>query len=132
MDTLLVLAGVGQLALALVSLAIPAMLGWREETKRLEPLTRAVFWTYASYIWGTNVCMGLVSTIGAHWLLSDTPLAKAVCGFIALYWGARLLIQWFVFRKHAPPGRIYVLAEWGLSGLFAFLTAVYGWVTIVH
>ena len=44
------LAGGIQLAIALASLAIPGQLGWREETRRLTPLTREVFWTYAAYI----------------------------------------------------------------------------------
>src|SRR5262249_48695914 len=35
MRTLVVLAGLGQLALAAASLAIPRVLGWREETARL-------------------------------------------------------------------------------------------------
>jgi hypothetical protein len=36
-------AGAGQLGLALGSLAIPAVLGWKEETQRLGKLTRSVF-----------------------------------------------------------------------------------------
>jgi len=43
-------AGVGQLALIVASLAIPRVLRWREETAKLRPLTRQVFWTYAIYI----------------------------------------------------------------------------------
>src|SRR5262245_3841914 len=48
---LLIAAGLGQLALAAASLAIPVILGWREETARMQPLTRQIFWTYAGYIW---------------------------------------------------------------------------------
>ena len=50
METAIRLAGAAQLALALASLAIPSVLGWREETRKLRPLTRQVFWTYAAYI----------------------------------------------------------------------------------
>ena len=67
MSLWVVLAGVGQLGLASGSLAIPRVLGWREETKRLTRLTRQVFWTYAYYIWSTNICMGGLSALAPGW-----------------------------------------------------------------
>jgi hypothetical protein len=132
MKTLLVLAGVGQLTLALGSLAIPRVLGWKEETSRLRTLTRQVFWTYAAYIWVTNVAFGLLSIAAPGWLLDGSGLARAVTSYITLYWGARLLLQLFCFdRSSAPPGAIYRAAEAALVGLFVFLTAVYGWLSVV-
>ena len=125
MHTLLLIAGVGQLALALASLAIPRLLNWRDETQKLDPLTRAVFWTYAGYIWATNVAFGLLSVAAPTWLLDGTPLARAVSGFIALYWGARVVIQLTAFGKYAPTGRGFRVAEMALVGLFVFLTVVY-------
>ena len=131
MKTLLMLAGVGQLALALGSLALPKILRWGEDTARLRPLTRQVFWTYASYIWVTNVCFGVVSTAMPEHLLDHSPLARAVTGYITAYWGSRVLVQFFYFdRSEAPPGAFYKLAEVALVGLFLFLTAVYGYATV--
>ena len=75
LDQVIVVAGVGQLALVLASLAIPRVLGWHRELMHLRPLTRQVFWTYAGYIWGTNLSFGLVSVIGPGWLLDRSPLA---------------------------------------------------------
>src|SRR5690349_14911641 len=43
MTSLVVLAGIGQLALAVASLVLPRVLGWRAETAKLRPLTRQVF-----------------------------------------------------------------------------------------
>jgi hypothetical protein len=126
--TLLVLAGLGQLALAFGSLAIPRILRWKEDTDRLRPLTRQVFWTYATYIWVTNVAFGLLSLAAPDWLLDGSGLACAVASYVALYWGARLFVQLFYFdRSAAPPGLFYRGAEAALVGLFVFLTAVYGW-----
>src|SRR5262245_9581161 len=126
LPTLVLIAGVGQLVLALASLAIPRVLRWGEETAKLRPLTRQVFWTYAGYIWFTNLCFGLVSLAPA-WLLDRSPLAACVTGFIAAYWAARVLIQFVYFdRSDAPPGLAVRLAEAGLVGLFVYLTLVYG------
>jgi len=126
MHGLIMIAGVGQILLALASLAIPKVLDWRRETAKLEPLTRQVFWTYSGYIWGTNVCFGLLSSLAPAWLLDGSPLARAVCAYIALYWGARVIVQLGFFRKHTPPGFLPRLAEWVLTIFFVALAVVYG------
>jgi hypothetical protein len=133
MRALVIAAGAGQLALAAASLAIPRVLGWREQTALLRPLTRQVFWTYAVYIWAFNVSFGLISVLAPGLLLDGSTLARLVCGFIAAYWGARLVVQlaWFD-RSDTPAGVRYKLAEAALVALFASLTAIYGaaaWLT---
>ena len=75
-------AGIGQLAIVLGSLSIPHVLRWGDDVAKLRPLTRQVFWTYAGYIWGTNLCFGLISTLAPGWLLDGSPLAAAVTAFI--------------------------------------------------
>lgn len=128
--TILILAGVGQLTLALGSLAIPLVLGWREHTAALPNLTRQVFWTYAGYIWTTNVSFGLLSSLAPGALLDGSLLARCVSGFIALYWGARVVIQFTYFdRSEAPQGAIYTFGEAALVLLFVSLTAIYGAIT---
>lgn len=120
-------AGVGQLSLVVGSLAIPRVLRWREDLAKLRPLTRQVFWTYAGYIWATNLAFGLLSTFAPRRILDGSPLAGAVCGFIATYWGARVAIQFLYFdRSDAPPGLATRLAEAALIVLFVYLTAVFG------
>ena len=130
---LLMAAGLGQLALAAGSLAIPRMLGWREDTAKLRPLTRQIFWTYAGYIWSFHICFGLLSLLAPDWLLDRAPLAAAVCGFIAVYWGARLILQFtWIDRSQAPSGAIFVAAEVALVTLFASLVLIYGAAFVSH
>jgi hypothetical protein len=124
---LLTAAGVGQLILITASLAIPRVLRWPEDVAKLRPLTRQVFWTYACYIWVTNLAFGFVSTFAPDWLLDGTPLAGVVCGYIATYWGARVAIQFVYFdRGDAPKGLRFTVGEALLVGLFVYLTLVYG------
>ena len=119
-------AGVGQIALALATLSVPRVLGWREETAKLRPLTREVFWTYAAYIWGAHFAFGLLSVLAPGMLLDGSTLAGLVCAFIAAWWGARLAIQFLVFDRSArPPGGIFVAAEIALVGAFAVFAMVY-------
>src|SRR3954451_8466689 len=104
LPTLVLIAGIGQLILIIASLAIPRVLNWREETAKLRPLTRQIFWTYALYIWCTNLSFGLVSLRPA-WLLDRSPLATCVTGFMTAYWVGRLLIQFcYLDRSDAPSG----------------------------
>jgi hypothetical protein len=128
--TVLVLAGLVQLAIALGSLAIPRVLGWRNEVRRLEPLTRAVFWTYAGYIWATNVALGLVTLLVPEELLARSLLARCICGFAGLWWAARLVLQLGWFRRHAPRGWLYAAADSALVSAFFALSVVYALVAL--
>lgn len=124
---LLCAAGISQVVLALVSLAIPRVLGWQQQTAPWRPLTRQVFWTYAGYIWFSNLSFGLLTALAPAELTARTLLAAAVTGFIGLWWAARLLIQFVYFdRTDAPRGVPFVLAEVALVLLFAMLTLIYG------
>jgi hypothetical protein len=124
MTTLLVLAGLAQLAIVAASLLAPRVLHWREELARLTPLTRTIFWTYAGYISATNLALALVS-LRADWLLTGEPLARAVAAYGALYWGVRFVLQMTCYRKHAPRGPWYALADAGLTLAFAFAAGVF-------
>jgi hypothetical protein len=127
------LAGLGQLVLAAASTTFPRTLGWHEELPKLRPLLRRFFWIYASYILGFNIAFGLVSTLRPAWLLGATPLAAAVTGFITVYWGARLLLQFAFDRRDIPEGAHFRIAEAALVALFVYLSAVYGfacWVNV--
>jgi hypothetical protein len=125
--TLIFWAGIGQLVLITGSLAIPRVLGWAEQTAKFRPLIRQVFWTYAAYIWATNLGFGLLSALSPGLLVDGSPLAGWVSLYIALYWGARVLIQFFYFdRSDAPTGPLVGVAEAALVTLFVALTAVYG------
>ena len=125
MQTLIVVAGVGQLVLVAVSPAIPVVLKWKEELTRVSDLTRRLFWVYAAYILCTNLCFGLISAFAPYALLDGSLLAVAVSGFIAVYWGSRLVIQFACFGNVKPTGAVYRFTEVGLVLFFVFLTFVY-------
>lgn len=130
---LLRVAGLSQIALIIGSLAIPKVLGWREDLKDLKVLLRQMFWTYAGYIWATNLSFGLISFFGPQLLLDHSPLATCVCGFIFAYWLARIVIQWTYFDvSELPTGLFHTIAKWLLEILFLALTVVYGMAIYVN
>ena len=130
---LILCAGVAQILLATASLAIPRVLRWPEQTATWRPLTRQVFWTYAGYIWFSNLSFGLLSALLPASLITGTPLAAAVTGFVTVWWAARLVIQFTYFdRTDAPSGVQYRIAEAGLVFLFIALTLIYGAATFAN
>jgi hypothetical protein len=122
------LAGWGQLALCAGTLALPRILKWREKLAATPKLERQMFLVYAAYIWATNLAFGLLSALAPRLLLDGSPLAACVLGFIALYWGARVALQfgYFDLKSARPPGWFYVAAEQALNVLFVGLTLLYG------
>jgi hypothetical protein len=130
-EVILILAGAGQLALALSSLAIPYLLDWREELQALKPLTRGVFWTYSSYTFATNVWFGVMSIAAAGPLAAGGLLARLVTGFITLYWGMRIVVQFTLYDRSVVKERLlFRFAEIAYLMLFVSLTLIFGFVTL--
>ncbi|MFN0007474.1 MAG: hypothetical protein ACKVXR_06155 [Planctomycetota bacterium] len=70
---------------------------------------------------------GLLSICFAAELAAPSPLARAVLGGLALFWGLRLLTQLFVYdsslwRGHARNTAVHIVAVL----LWLYFTAVFG------
>jgi hypothetical protein len=130
--TAIFLAGLTQIAIAASSLAIPGVLHWREETARLLRLTRQVFWVYAGYIFSTNLAFGLLATLAPATLIDRSPLAAAVAGFIAVYWLARVGVQFAVYDRSAASRPLFVVAEILYVLAFLYLGIVYSVATALN
>ena len=126
----LLLAGLTQLAIASSSLLVPHLLGWREETRQLRPLTRQVFWTYASYILVMNVAFGVLSLVMPRALSDGSSLARVLCAFLAAYWAARLILQFTYFDRSVAVRPLFRIAEAAYVLAFAYLAVVYSAVAV--
>jgi hypothetical protein len=126
LKTLLLLSGLAHFLLVVGSVAIPRLLDWSKALASVPTLIRQMFWTYAGYILAINLCFGLVSVLGPEELINGSFLAKSVTLFIALYWLARVVIQFTYFDKtDLPKGLIYTWGEVALVLLFIAFTVVY-------
>ena len=123
---LIFFAGWAQIALVFGSLAIPAILNWTRELAKVQTLLKQLFWTYAAYILCINLSFGLLSVFAYADLTNGSLLARALCGFIAVYWISRIAVQFAYFdRKSFPTGWRTRLGEVILLILFFFFSAVY-------
>lgn len=110
-QTLIVLAGIGHLALAVGSLAIPKTMGWREDTAKLKLLTRQVVWTYAGYIWFSHVAFGLLvrlligtGLVVAAWIVWIFTRSRVIATALILP-GLRLMLHFGLFNLLAGGWR---------------------------
>jgi hypothetical protein len=105
----------------------PQVLNWRESLKRLDPLSRQIVWVHGAFVVLTLIGFGLVSVFLPGSLTGGTLLARALCGFIAFFWAARLGVQFFVFD--AKPYLKTPFLKTGyhtLTLVFSYLAVVYG------
>ena len=97
LSLLLCICGAVHFGIFVAATLVPIVLDWRNELTKLDPLLRQLVWTYGAFIAMTIVGFGIVSILFAEDLASGAWLARAVCGFIAVFWTVRLVLQFFVF-----------------------------------
>jgi hypothetical protein len=133
MNTVLLLKFVSftYLGLLAAGLLMPSVVGLRQHVCALPTFIRQLFWVYYAFIGLSLGCFGLGTFFLADQLASGTPLARGVCGFLAVFWCARLVVGTFVFDL-----RPYLTNRWRRMGLaaanivFTCLPVVYGWVAL--
>jgi hypothetical protein len=128
---LLKLTALTYLGLIAAGLLMPGIVGLRQHISTLPKFIRQLFWVYYAFIGLSLICFGLGTFFLADELAAGTPLARAVCGFLALFWSVRFVAGTFVFDL-----RPYLTNRWRSAGLtaanvvFACLPVVYGWMAL--
>jgi len=128
LETHLRVAGVLLLLLAAVNTLLPKELGWRADLAKLSLVNRQIFLVHGAFIVLTVVLFGLLSLCFAAELAAPSPLARAVLGGLALFWGLRLATQLFIYdrslwRGHRRNTAVHVVAVL----LWVYLAGVFGW-----
>jgi hypothetical protein len=128
---ILKLTALTYLGLLAAGLLMPGTVGLRQYLSTLPRFIRQLFWTYYAFIGLNLICFGLGTWLLAEELAGGTPLARAVCGFLALFWTVRFVVGTFVFDL-----RPYLTNRWRRAGLtaanivFTCLPLIYGWVAL--
>jgi len=128
---LLKLTSLTYLGLLAAGLLMPGVVGLREHTRHLPQFIRQLIWVYYTFLALCLVSFGLGTFFLADQLASGAPLARAVCGFLAVFWSVRFVVGTFVFDL-----KPYLTNNWRRAGLtatnivFTCLPIVYGWIAI--
>jgi alginate O-acetyltransferase complex protein AlgI len=124
--------GLLHFGILIASALVPQVLDWRGELRKLAPLSRQLVWVHGAFIVLTIIGLGAIVTLNAPLLAGGaTLLARCVAAFIAIFWGVRLALQFVLF----DPGPLLTkpllkLGYHGLTFVFAYLAAVFGWAAI--
>jgi hypothetical protein len=127
MKSLLQFAAVLQLSILVASALTPRVLDWRTNLAALHPFLRRLFWVYGAFIVLVIIAFSTLTFLHADAMAAGEPVARSLCLFIAIFWGARLFVQFSIFNPR-PFLRtwFYQLGYHTLTVIFAFLVFVYG------
>jgi len=127
LETAVFLGGITHLGILSAGAVMTKVLNWKTELTKLNDLSRHIIWTHGGYVWLTILTFGLVSVFFPEHLVSNHPLGIAISGFIAIFWGIRLFIQFFGFDAKPHLSNYWLkLGFHGLTLAFAYFTLVYG------
>jgi hypothetical protein len=128
--SLIRLAGAGQLSVLVASALVPFRLNWKRDLAPLPRLHRQMYWTYGGYVVLGIIALGVISMACADELATGSGLARAVCGYGAVFWGVRLGLQAvFDVKPHLTAWWLAV-GYHSLTVLFLFFTAVYSYTAL--
>jgi hypothetical protein len=125
------LAAILHFGILLASALTPNVLDWRDELKKLSPLSRQLIWVHGAFIVLIIIGFGAISLLCAPELAAGSHLARILCGFISLFWLARLIIQFFTFDARPFLTKLYLkIGYHGLTVVFATFVAIYGYAAL--
>ena len=126
--TLLQIAGLLHLGLVCAGATMPRAVNLRPQLAALAPFIRRLFWVYYSFIGLVLVGFGAATFRFADAMAAGEPLPRAFCGFVAVFWIARLVVAAFVFDvRPYLTNWFYRLGYQGTNAVFIYLTVVYAW-----
>ena len=128
LEMLIRFGGVCHLSLLIAGGLAAKVLDWRHELRRLCALSRHMIWTHAAFIVMTLIAFGVISLFNARDLASGHATARWFCGFIAIFWSTRLMVQFFLFdpKPHLTSAFLTV-GYHTLTVVFTYLTLVYAY-----
>jgi hypothetical protein len=125
LTTLITLAGIAQLGVLVASALVPFRLNWKAELAGLSRLHRQMYWVYGGYVVLAIVAFGSISLFNAQEIASGGGLARAISGYIAVFWGVRVVLQAvFDVEEH--------LTAWWLKAGYHVLTALFVSFTLIY
>ena len=101
---------------------------WSDNLKLVEPVFRQVFIIHCVFLIGCVLAMALVCLLLPQQLIGE-PLGRLVLGFMALFWVARVGVQFFYYessiKKQFPVFNLLFSAAFVyLATLFTVLSLI--------
>lgn len=104
MILVLQILGIILILLAFLHLIFPRYFRWKNELAGLSLINREIMGVHTFFIAVTVFLMGLLMLTSAD-LLTTTLLGRRVCAGMSLFWGLRLLCQFFWYSADNWKGK---------------------------
>jgi hypothetical protein len=131
MKTLLQIAGLLQLSILIASALVPRVLDWQRNLAGLHPFLRKLFWVYGVFIVLVIIGFAALTFLNAGAMAAGEPVARSLCAFIAIFWAARLVVQFAVFdARPYLTNWFFKIGYHALTVLFTIIVLIYGWAVI--
>jgi hypothetical protein len=120
------IVGVLMALLVVVNLFVPGRLRWREETARLSLVNRQIFQVHSIFIVLTLALFSALLLTSSETLLQPTRLSRAVLIGLTIFWGARMLVQWFFYSPDIWRGnRFNTVMHYVFSAAWVYVTGIF-------
>ena len=136
-DTLLLhlrLAGVVMASLVVVNLMVPGRFHWREEMSRLSLVNRQIFQAHSVFLVLTLALFSALLLTCGPALLEPTRLSRAVLSGLTIFWGLRMVMQWWFYSPLIWRGhRFNTVMHYTFSVVWVYVTTVFAvalWATL--
>lgn len=122
------IAGLMHLGLLCAGATMPRAVGIRSHLAALPPFIRRLFWVYYIFIGLCLLSFGIITLALAPELAAGSPLARALCIFLAVFWGLRLVVATFVLdvTPYLTDTRRRI-GYYATNIVFTYLPIVYAW-----
>ena len=117
--------GVLMALLAVVNLFVPGRLHWREELSHVSLLNRQIFQAHTVFIVLLVALLSALFLTCAEALLEPTRLSRALLTGLTVFWGLRMLMQWFFYSPRVWRGNRFNTVMHGVFSLgWIYVTGV--------
>jgi len=123
------LAGVCQLFIAVANFFVPTKLHYRENLVKLSTIVRQIFIVYSIYIVLVLVAFGGICLLYPNDLCGASRLGKFICGFLAIFWGLRLVLQCIYYDSTVKRENSLGTLVFGF--LFFYLAVIFAAATLL-
>ena len=118
--------GVFMAALVVINLFVPAHLGWREDLRRVSLVNRQIFEVHAIFLVLILAMFSVLLLTASDALLEPSRLSRLILGGLTIFWGARMLAQWFYYSSATWRGsRFRTAMHVGFSAAWIYVTTVF-------
>jgi hypothetical protein len=130
---LLRIAGLLHFGILIASALVPRVLDWKTNLATLNGFLRRLFWVYGVFVVLMIIGLGTLTLINARAMAAGDPVARTLAGFTAIFWLARLAVQFFVFDARAYLTNWFLKTGYHcLTLVFTYFVLIYTWAALAH